>query len=123
MKIGKIMEPLFTARRVLIWLLLYPTADGVISNWTRLGRRLLPQFTFVLFLGSIISSLCFIMEFGSTNVEATLLTSAALVVYAGLLYIIAVAFFSRSRIVAFLRQLSKIFDISKYLSNLSNNHK
>lgn len=115
----KKIKPLYTTKQVLIWLCLYPANGCSISRYTRFGRRILPLLLIFLILCAIVVSLSFIIKFQSSNVEATLFTFIVLVVYVGLLYIMAIAFFSRSRIVALLEQLTKIYDTSLYLRNLS----
>lgn len=42
------MEPLFTAKRVLVWLCLYPANDSSIPSWTRTGRRLFSLLLVIL---------------------------------------------------------------------------
>lgn len=113
----KNMEPLYTTKQVLIWLCLHPANGSSISKWTRIGRRMLPLLLLVLILCAITVSLSFIIKFQSTNVEATLFTFIVLMVYVGLLYIMVIAFHSRSCIVALLEQLTKIYDTSLYLMN------
>lgn len=110
---------LFTAKRVLIWLnLYYPSSDTTIPKRTRMGRRILPLFLIVLILCAITVSLCFIIKFKSTNVEATLFTFVILTVYVGLFYIMAIAFFSRPRIAALLEQLTRIYAASSYFNTI-----
>lgn len=106
------MGPLFTTQRVLIWLCLCPAADSSMSKWTRIVRHIFPLLLFAWILSAIADSLCFIIKFKSINVEATLFTFVEFVVYIGLIYIMAIAFFSRRHIAALLGQLTKIYDAS-----------
>lgn len=114
------MEPMQASKRVLIYFSLYPNNDES-KKWTRVARCILPLLYVVIISCAILGCLSFIMKFKSTNMEATLFTVMVALVYVGLIFIMAFAFFSRSNLASMFEGLSEIYQAS-WCSSLTKCH-
>lgn len=65
------MEPLMTNKKVLMWLSVYPFADGA-SKWKKKLSILLAFYVFISQICSVVASVAFFLKFMSTDLERSL---------------------------------------------------
>lgn len=105
------MKPLVTNAKVLTWLCILPAQEQI----NRRMKLIYIAFTFTLsitcFCG-LVSSLAFMMEYLSTNLEDCLYALFQVAADSSALYMVLVALFLRHKMAALFDKLSEIYNES-----------
>lgn len=114
------MEPLLTAKRVLILLSIYPVDIEATSKWKKMARIVIPLACLFTTLCMIAACAAFIFKFISTNLPDCLYSFMIATLYINSMYIMLTAFAGRRKMSRIFEQLSEIYEDSKVFSFVSS---
>lgn len=107
------MDPLPTTKWMMEWLCMYPVHQFS-NQWWKIAHTIFSALIFFISSCGILVHLAYIWEFKLTDLEGSLFALISFVGNSATLYSSIIAFFLRFRIQGVFRQLSMIYDISKY---------
>lgn len=111
------IQSLVTNRRLLAWLCLYP-APGATSSLKRSAYIVLSAVVCFSTICALASSTAYFIKFMSTDLEESLCALFQVSCFSNVTYVIIVAYFLKSKIVAILNDLDSIYDACKIFENI-----
>lgn len=106
------MEPLVTAKQMLIWLCICPSPKSS-SKSTKIAHILC---TILVFMGNVLGTIThsmFLFKLSSIDVKGSVFSFMGATGFAGMIYVMITAFSFRYQVRAILDQLSIIYDTRK----------
>lgn len=107
------MQPLMTAKRVLIWLCIYPSLKAA----SMLERTAHAVFAVMIFFGLIfgaIAHMAFMIKYGTTDLKGSIFSFNGSFGVSSTFYIMITVFSMRNQISSILDQLSFIYTNREY---------
>lgn len=109
---SKKMEILVTNRQALTWLWMHPIDEDA-TKWQKTVNLVFSLLVFVIHLCSMMSAATFIFKNVSFDMEESLYAILQTVASSACFYVMIIGFYSRRKMLAIFRGLSKIVDICK----------
>lgn len=107
------MEPLATAKRVLIWLCVIRPTDEFSSKWKTIVRFAIPLMLFISCMCIVTAYLAFILKNVFSHFEDCIYTFGLLITFITMVYTMIIAFYYRHRVPAIFENLTTIYDTSE----------
>lgn len=110
------MQPLFTIKRILIWLCMCPPQKST-SKWKKRVYLIFAAVVLFSFLFGLMAHSAYIVKFLSTNFPGCLFAFLGVCGFWGVIYIMTTSFIMRQKISRFFENLTEIYESSKCSSS------